>query len=501
MQLDIIKQKFKVFLDTNKNNLIFLFTLWFCIIFYHILYVNRFLPPTDGWFYVLTKQIEAGMVPYKDFHFCLPPMYLILHSLINHLFGDNFINMRIFGIFERCLLCGILFFTLKKITSNQIAFLSVITAFMLMSSITYDLISSPAQSSILISVLVLFLWCKYVEIKKNRLNYFLIFVIGFLCFISSQFKQTIGIILFGASAVLSLLICANRGKEKIISFLLFVSGFIIPFSIELFLLNKYGCLSDYINEIFLAASSSKGGILKMLAGLFLNNYNWGTIALISSILFICFYLFEIRKHTVKSKINIDTNFIEINTFTNIVLVIIAIFLASILGYQQIIRFSLMSSVGNLEHICASLAFVIVLLAGIKNLINYFQSDRIDNKILFMLIFCGISCANIIASGLSIFFDPNVIIIAIAFTFSQIFDCKVPFNSKKNIICSLICISIIFLCVLSKYLTPYLWWGWKSNPVKEARVKVDNIPNLKGFILSQREADLINDIYNLSKDCG
>lgn len=497
MNMDIVKQKFKVFFEANKSNLLFLFSIVICVVLYHLFYFNKFLSVTDGWFYVLTKQFEAGMIPYKDFHFCLPPMYILLHSLVNHLFGDNFINIRIFGIIERCIICGVLFITLKRITSGKIAFISVMTAFMLMTSVTYDLISSPVQSSIFMAALVLYCWCRIVEIKNAKLNYFLVFLIGFLCFISAQFKQTTGIILFGASLVLTLLINLNI-RSRLISFVTLFLGFAIPHGIEFFLFYKYSCFAEFINQVFLDVAGSKGGMAKMLAGLFANNYNTNSIILIIIMALLCCYVFEIRKQTTKANVSFHSRFVLIRKSTYGIPVVVSILSAGILGYQNALHITLEHSISYLNSILASIVFAIVLFVGIKTLTAFFKGKR-DKKVLYLLVFSGVACANIISSGLSIFFDTNVIIIGVAFVIALLFNLKVPFNNDKNVICTLLCLAVIFFCALSKYLLPYCWWGWRCIPVREATLKLENIPNFKGFVLPEREFRFVNDIYNLSEE--
>ena len=51
----------------------------------------------------------------------------------------------------------------------------------------------------------------------------------------------------------------------------------------------------------------------------------------------------------------------------------------------------------------------------------------------------------------------------------------------------------------KYKKPYQWWGWTSYSINKSTTKVDNIPILKGFVLSEVEADVVQKVYKLSKE--
>ncbi len=494
--------KITAFLNTkNEKQLSIIAIVGIClfILIFHLFYYNKFLPPLDGWFHVLAKQIELGQIPYKDFSFCLPPFYLYKINLINGLFGDFFINMRIYGIFERCVICSLLFLSLKSITSLKYAYLGTLASFMGMTSVSYDLISSPVQSSVLCSVVVLFLWCKSIKTKITPKYYLYIFLIGFFCFCSTQYKQTTGLLLSFASLVLSCLLVSKDCKSKFIRIVTFLSGFILPAGIFYAILYKMGILSLYFHQLFIDAVGEKGGFVKIFIGLFNNNYSSGFFVNLLAFFGVLFYikLIENKQKDCWEYKTVETTPKELILY--ILLSVFAVILSYITINQDFIRFNLYNTVLNITKFLASTSFIVVFIMGIFSLIKIFKNKEKTCQNQLILIYSGLSFGMLFASGMSIFFDVNVTIIATGFLIALAYNYKLPYKNVKDAIISVLVFVFIYLVVVNKYPMPYDWWGWSSESIRKSKVKVEQIQKFKHFTLNPIEAKVLNDANKLSQE--
>src|SRR5262249_52748544 len=52
-----------------------LFAVWLPLLAYNLLFFNRYLPLTEGWFSLYARLIRDGQTPYRDFCLFLPPLY------------------------------------------------------------------------------------------------------------------------------------------------------------------------------------------------------------------------------------------------------------------------------------------------------------------------------------------------------------------------------------------------------------------------------------------
>ncbi len=85
------------------------------LIFLH----NRYLPIHEGWFSYYGYLMRQGKMPYRDFYFFTQPLSLLISELF---VGDHLINLRRFGLIERIVLAGMLYFLLSRKYSPMASF-------------------------------------------------------------------------------------------------------------------------------------------------------------------------------------------------------------------------------------------------------------------------------------------------------------------------------------------------------------------------------------------
>ncbi len=490
------------FKDNNPKKLTILSILgiFVFIFFYHIFYFNKFLPPNDGWFYLLAEKINSGQIPHRDFYFCLPAGYLYLINFVNKLFGNSFINMRIYGIIERFFICSLLLLSFKKFIRMDYLLISIFAAFVCMSSMTYDLISSPAQTSILCSVIVLYLWNLFFEQTQHAKSNFILFFIGFFSAFSGFFKQNTGILVCFASFVICLLFLCKNIKQKIIDILFLFLGMLLPILFVLVFLIYNSSFSAFVSQLFSNAISTKGGIFEMLLGIITHNF---TSASIESILLIALFLGYIKLIEPKTKYMWEDQRAVTENIGSILLTIctsvLSVFMANILVHQNYIRITVEKTYNCFLTNMTCICFVTIVFLGLRTLYTLFYKKDTKQNNYVLLAFVGVGFAQMIASGLSVFFDPNTMIIAVVIFYVALFNIKIPYVQYKNILVYVLLCFIIFVSTFYKYKIPYRWWGWTSYSIDKSIIKINDIPILKGFVLSDVETDVVQKIYKLSKE--
>lgn len=61
---------------------------------YVLIVGNRTLPFAEGWYTYYAQCMEEGMIPYRDFEFLYPPLYIYLVYGFTRIFGFQIIILR-----------------------------------------------------------------------------------------------------------------------------------------------------------------------------------------------------------------------------------------------------------------------------------------------------------------------------------------------------------------------------------------------------------------------
>lgn len=69
-------------------------------LFIMLLYWNKSISNYDGWYNLYAQDILSGRIPYVDFHFLMPPLFLYVWTLLQKIFNHSnpAITLRYIGI-------------------------------------------------------------------------------------------------------------------------------------------------------------------------------------------------------------------------------------------------------------------------------------------------------------------------------------------------------------------------------------------------------------------
>jgi len=471
------------------------------VILYHLFYINHFLPPQEGWFTVMAHSILNGQLPYKDFHMCFPPLYEYQMAGIAHLLGFDPIIPRLFGVLERIIMCTFIYLLTLRITNVPNAIISSVFAFTLYANADYDLITSFLQSSILYGIIATYLSVRFLEnVNLNNKNKFLwLFTIGVFTSLSFQFKQNLGLLISIVIPVVFALLRVSTIKWKGYSkeLIAYIAGWGIPLLGLLAFLKAKGLFHLFVAQVFIGAAASKGSIPQILFGWSGRSFNFLALIQYLSYALVLYYIITIYD---KTKDTWKENYSQ--SYTRKVLGFIAILtlgviLAGFINLQSLIRINVGNTFVFPNFSFASFVFLVSLFLSVFYFIKVLKNKDLTLKeqISFLLWCVSFSC--MYALGMSYNIDPIGGILAFTLFVSFFYELKIPFYRIKNLVLSIVIISITLLLVLSRYQRPYRWWGWTEPSIKYATVK-PHAPELRYFALSPKTAQMYDEIINLVK---
>lgn len=427
---------FQITEKTKKITIGFIFLALF-VVCYHLTFACKFLPPQEGWFQVLANSILDGKLPYKDFHFCLPPLYLYIQAGLIKLFGTNLVVSRIYGCVERILMCGFLYLIFCRFIPIRYALISTITAFLMFGCTPYDLCSSYMQTCTLMSLISLYLVGVYIKLPLiSKKKYIILTFIGVLLSVGCLLKQTTGCLLWmGFPFVLLLLeskILKIGPMLKNLFFYLLGSSFVFG-AFSMFLV-KNGIFELFLNQVFWdnLNSGTKGSLSQILFGFIKIAFSSGEffIFIIALLLFVYIYrVYKATKESWSTSISDDST-IKIVGFGLILLFLISLaYLTNIQSFIKIkIGYSLLKDVASYT----SITYCIVIALSIYYYKKFsIKTNSYQLKYFFLLF--PLAVIYMIGVSFSYTLDPNGAIFPLGLVIAYFYYIRPPMVKLKNII--------------------------------------------------------------------
>lgn len=517
---------------------------------FNLLLVNKYFPPTEGWFQDYNNYINDGQVPYRDFYMFIPPGFPYLMALIGKLTNNIFILFRLYGILERLVLITLVYFIIRRLYSNRITFISVLTAGIIYISNIQEVFYGYYQSGLLCAVIILYFAIKlYENIDDKPVRYSIL--MGISIGITFLFKHTTGAILASTISLGIILITWKKDwrqnlKEGIkYIFIAFISSMIVIGATAL-IFGYLGALEPFIEQVFLGASS-KGSLSTVFLSFIPRMINNDSLLLLSIIIGI-FLLSMLRK---KSRPSID-NVYKILTLIGL-LALAGIFfkiffmplfdirIINAMGTKVIIFFGILillmiyihnsvklSSKGSgiLYYGCLSLILVSILLyisrhciefadfsllrANRQNLIYaLFFAEFIYMLYLLYTILINKSSENnikliiIIAAwtimyihGMSNIVEDHGTLIAFSLFIGEFLTRNTAANKIKNVTIYVFCLLMFVGTFIQRNNLTYHWWGVNLSPSTYDALYTFDDPKLKGMYSDYDLTSDLNSIYHI-----
>lgn len=215
--------------------------------------VTSYFPITEGWFQDFSNYIDLGLVPYRDFYMFVPPGSIYLLHVVSTLSNDSILAMRLYGVAESMALIAAVFVIVRRLFAPQVALVAVLTGFVVSTANLQNVFYGYYQSSMLLSVLVLYLAIRCLEDERWRWPILFGLVSGVLVL----FKQSTGVLL---PFVLGLVALPHR--RRIVAS---VPAYVTVVGVVGAVLAANSALQPALEQV-IGSSSAKGGTFSLLFG-------------------------------------------------------------------------------------------------------------------------------------------------------------------------------------------------------------------------------------------
>jgi len=467
----------------EKNVVPFIF-LTLIVGIYTIVYFNRYLPIQEGWFNYYSQLYNSGKFPYKDFYLHIPPIFFLICHFLLKTFGDYFITLRYYGVFERILIVLLIFNLFRKKFNQYYSFLVIIIGFFLYTSFNVDIPYSYYQTTFLMSYLsFLFLYYSF----ENNFKYdFFAFFAGFFSAVSFFTKQSNGMLCVIISLILIIFIYFIQNKKGIINKLLaWFLGFAIFSFIILFWLYSNSALTKFYQIIFYAAYS-KGSLKSILFNFIKRFFEYKKIYIFLILSFSLFF----SKVTNNKIINME--YFEEKPFK--------LYLFSFVGIIIFLFFSFIYQlhipIYKINKIIVFVIFWTVIIIFFRYLFLLYK-DKDNKHYFFMFFWLLFSIFWMYGHGMSGVLEIHSILLPLPLVLINFLLSVDKCLRKKLIILflNIIIFFTVYFVSVERYLIPYTWWGWTEHSIQYSKYKLD-IPKFKGFIVSKATKDVYEKIYKI-----
>ncbi|WP_455763598.1 glycosyltransferase family 39 protein, partial [Roseburia inulinivorans] len=177
-------------LNEKKRKYLLLLLSIVIIVVYSAIYWNRVIPFTDGWGIYYAELMKTGKYPYRDFYVYLPPLNLVIDSILWKLSFGYFIIYRLYRVAERIILLTLIYKLLNKVVNPEISAIASVAGVLYVSLTNFDLLGDYNQTANVVLVLMTMILLKIVS-DKNISNKKYLFFLGVMIGISFLLKQTV----------------------------------------------------------------------------------------------------------------------------------------------------------------------------------------------------------------------------------------------------------------------------------------------------------------------
>lgn len=533
----------------KRSYYLFFFLATLLFIAYHAIYWNKIYPVTDGWGLNYANLVFEGKFPYKDFYYYLPPLNLLIDSILWRFSFGYLLIYRLFRLVERFIILYLLYRVLchacEPFYAGLLSFIGIITS----TATVYDLGGDYNQSCDLIIILicnVLVSYINYFHFSNEKKEKKHLFLLGFLLGLAFLLKQTV----FVASVsfifiFLTILFFINKHPNYFISILYTIIGFLIPIILCFLFLFYHLALIPFFEQVFLNASS-KGSLMTILTSLFKITLTYKSIYL-SILTLLCFY-FIIHKHNWHNLVFLfviisgfffafETDFQSLYpllnsrkghvllfvfivllvfaiawdhlplagcTMQNIIMVgdfIIILFLFYYLVKNTRIASKIYSETNSfiLINDFSEIICIISLLLMIYELYLYKQNDSIQHVIWSLLFVCGLINMYTVAMTCTDRLSARAIVFSLPILLCWLINHMQYYKHTAHMVLVFLCMFICASVTSQKITCAYSWWGTTTSVLNNEHNCTPNIKAMRGLRLSAYDAEMYNRLYEVLQE--
>ena len=496
-------KKFKRLIVKHKTYLLGLASVLVGTLLFVALFWNKSITLVEGWYNLYAQFIlQEGLVPYKDFPLIVPPIALGLWTVVQAVFGNTLVVFRVMDIGVKLVLGGSCYHLFTRFYSEKIAALgAIIVNFILMSAIYDNGVPSYNIYAVILCVWLIIAGRAFLKqlFVKNTISNGALWGIGTLFALSFLNKQTSGpLTIIAVCAVLHLAVWRQKGfKEMCKVFLKLLASSLVVVGLVWIALAVWGCLPDYLNQIFM--SESKGSVgdifFRRIVEIFVSYAFVRALLLGGIISFIIQVLVSNKILRLYKTPSFMMNKKRMGLFVLCVLggILAAIGCAWIKTAHSVpqYNFHLSTYSGNINAFIIAGLCLFVFLCLYSTLMVLFvkkRTYRVYAELLLYITFLALTYSLILSYGYPVTY-PFVLAVVVCFLLKQ----RIQWNWAKDMLLLGLVGIVAFFCISMKLESPSLFYGWRAGSVVQPLEK-SFIPALRGLKLPLEEKKMLEDIY-------
>lgn len=476
-------------------------------------------PFTDGWYETLVFLEKHGLQPYNSLEFVLPPMTIVDFRIIDWLTHSNFAADRLIGVFITFLDAALLFAWMRRFTATAAAAFASAALFVLMTAEPlyipgdyHDIV----QLFLTTALILLIRPSLYDDTKPDARSTAEVALSGVVIQLLLLTKQNVGLGTFlGYLAILgcmALMAIQKRNKALAVKAATYAGTYVIAFALTgmLFLAVSVPGLPAWTLYKSFFLVGSKGSPLYAGTRLLHDPNNFVTIwpafliaAVIVLILFAQKYLVQrLGQADLQGTLLDDPSFKRYSRITVSLALAVVPIIATLYLCGSIVQADNVWLWNFWPCIVVFTCYFLDLFSLVSGTFQEQSQASQRHPTLFhmarILIFGMVMLAHSMTAalnivGLAVFFGYySAMLVDRALGWAGTIDESwQKFASVAALILSLLCVVKL---ELSKFDTPYAWWGMQEPPVYASSTKVD-LPYLSGLRFSEDRARMITSIVS------
>ncbi|MFC1957663.1 carbohydrate binding domain-containing protein [Chloroflexota bacterium] len=498
-------------LKQSKNLVIGIVTCLVIVGVYNLLFFDRYLPIVEGWGSVYADYILEGAVPYRDFHYFLPPVYPFIITAFTYIFGVGIILLRIFGIVVILAMTTVLFLIYARFFPVYIACIAAIVSILYYQSdnthITYDFL----HFCNLFGLLGVFFIFKHFDYDVHSLStkswkpsalLFCAGLFGALAFLTKQSNG--GLLVIFSFVAVAISTWSKEGFRKALESMgIYAFGVVVPILAVFIWLISNGALLAFWEQVFIGASSSKGGLLSILFAWvprnFASQYFPGLLIFIVAISLakIWFYQEGFMLDGLVDKDNRKFSPPSLKIPFIFLGVLILFMLCILLPFWNIGLSQALDNNSFLKRIYSILDINLItvsLLLFCFSLFKLYGTKKAQFADIFII--TTISLGFMWGCGSGAFVRESGTFLALGLMLGYLFNIGSSVNRGRIFALILVfCAFLIIYMAPHKYLEPFNWWGLDEPDVRAVSTPLQS-KYLHGFNVSNQKARIYSEVTSI-----
>ena len=483
------------------------------LVFYQVFYAFSFFPITEGWFSEYGILIRSGKVPYRDFPLLMTPLYPVLVAIIQTLFGEGFLVLRIFGVLVTTGIgIGLWLILSEYIDPWASAFGSIVAVIYYQSGVAYI----GYDFTQVVTLFLLFgVYCMIrdtgaqVYRQTGRLMNPSFFAGVFLSAAVMTKQSNGGVASLVLSIVYAFVTIRVHGKGQwMVRLFHYSAGLLSVTGIIMAVLALNGALGEFFQQVLSDAIGAKGGTGKIFTAWIYGIVESPALVAQSKELFfnltvimamtgLPYVLILILRHRYQGGTFASTHDGVLGIVTGVIGMLLVCALVLKLRYGGVFYGIDVRDQGALVYNNVILLSLFVYLAGTIIVMGglMFKSSEVSGKAVLLFSFgLALMAANGTSAGLSEISSFLGLGIVISFLMAL----SVPFVVSSIVPIGISLLLMAFL-VEKKLEMPYAWWSVKTQDVRKPLKRVVNDEILGGLSMEKEKYENLESMVSIIRE--